>query len=110
MRIATLATALTQLGSLGAAATVVALGAASDALPVRGVPQVDAQRFAAVVSEPSRETLWILSCTPTMDRVQHHGIVARLRCERYPVEDLVPTPQQSQRQPPAAAIRPRLMV
>jgi apolipoprotein D and lipocalin family protein len=205
MHSATFASAFTKLGSLAAAAAVVALGAASAAPPVRSVAQLDVQRYAgtwyevarvpnslqsncigdvtatyrplddgslkvinrcregehkwrvivghavpregdpswarlklsylpgwlhwlpaahgdhwvvmldpdyryAVVSEPSRDTLWILSRTPMMDSALYDGIVARLRSERYPVDDLVPTPQQSQRHPPAVATRPRLMV
>jgi len=64
----------------------------------------------AVVSEPSREHLWILSRTPELDTSTYDLIVARLRNARFPVDELIPTPQQAQRQPPATTSRPRLMV
>ncbi len=64
----------------------------------------------AVVSEPSRERLWILSRTPELDSATYDRILAHLRNARFPVDELIPTPQLAQRQPPAMASRPRLMV
>lgn len=49
----------------------------------------------AVVSEPSREYLWILSRTPRLDGAVYDGIVARLRAGGYPVDKLVQTPQSA---------------
>jgi|GraSoiStandDraft_41_1057321.scaffolds.fasta_scaffold228389_2 apolipoprotein D and lipocalin family protein len=75
------------------------------------VVMLDPDYRYAVVSEPSRGSLWILSRTPTMDSAMYDGIVARLRAQRYPVDELVPTPQlQPLRHPPVVAARPRLMV
>jgi len=42
----------------------------------------------AVVGHPSRDYLWILSRTPTMDAAVYQGIVARLRAQGYEVERL----------------------
>ena len=60
----------------------------------------------AVVSEPSREYLWILSRSPQMDSGTYDGIVARLRADGYPVHQLVQTPQVPQTPPSARAARP----
>ena len=49
----------------------------------------------AVVSEPGREYLWILSRTPTLDASTYDGIVDRLRLAGYPVDGLERTPQGS---------------
>jgi apolipoprotein D and lipocalin family protein len=85
-----------------------------DWLPaVRGdhwVVMLDPDYGYAVISEPSREQLWILSRTPELDAPTYDRIVSRLRSARYPVDQLIPTPQQPQRQPPAFASRLRLMV
>lgn len=205
MQSATLATALTKLFSFAAAATLVALGAATAAPPVQTVAQLDMQRYAgtwyelarlpnrlqarcigdatatyrpgddgslvlirrcredgdrwgvavghataiggdasgarlrvnylpawlgwlpavhdehwvvmldddyryAVVSDPERETLWILSRTPSLDMDTFESVVARLRAQKYPVDRLVPTPQRAARGAPALAARPPLMV
>jgi len=64
----------------------------------------------AVVSQPSRRGLWILSRTPTLDPDTYESIVARLRAQRYPVDQLVPTPQRLQHEPRAYAQAPRLVV
>jgi len=64
----------------------------------------------AVVSEPSRERLWIMSRTPELDSATYDQILAHLRNARFPVDELIPSPQLAQRQPPAMASRPRLMV
>ena len=42
----------------------------------------------AVVGDPSRDYLWILSRTPTMDAAVYDGIIARLRAQEYEVERL----------------------
>jgi apolipoprotein D and lipocalin family protein len=42
----------------------------------------------AVVGHPSRDYLWILSRTPTMDRTVYDGILLRLREEGYEVTRL----------------------
>jgi apolipoprotein D and lipocalin family protein len=85
-----------------------------DWLPaVRGdhwVVMLDDDYRYAVISEPSREQLWILSRTPELEASTYDAIVARLRNARFPVDELVPTPQLAQRLPPAQASRPRLMV
>jgi apolipoprotein D and lipocalin family protein len=52
----------------------------------------------AVVGHPSRDSLWILSRTPTMDEAQYDQIVSRLKGAGYAVERLVRTPQPSDAQ------------
>jgi apolipoprotein D and lipocalin family protein len=47
----------------------------------------------AVVGHPSRDYLWILSRTPTMDAAVYEGILARLRAQGYAVERLQRTLQ-----------------
>lgn len=42
----------------------------------------------AVVGHPSRDYLWILSRTSTMDSAVYDGIIARLRAQGYEVERL----------------------
>jgi apolipoprotein D and lipocalin family protein len=42
----------------------------------------------AVVGHPSRDYLWILSRTPTMDTAVYDGIITRLRAQGYEVERL----------------------
>jgi apolipoprotein D and lipocalin family protein len=42
----------------------------------------------AVVGHPSRDYLWILSRTPTMDAAVYDGIIARLRAQGYEVDRL----------------------
>jgi apolipoprotein D and lipocalin family protein len=51
----------------------------------------------AVVGHPSRDYLWILSRTPTMDGVVYDGILARLRTQGYEVERLRRTLQPGAR-------------
>jgi apolipoprotein D and lipocalin family protein len=74
------------------------------------VVMLDSEYRYAVVSEPSREHLWILSRTPHLDGITYARVVGRLRDARFPVDRLIPTPQLAQRQPPALAFRVRLMV
>lgn len=47
----------------------------------------------AVVGHPSRDYLWILGRTPSMDNVVYEGIVARLRAQGYEAERLKRTQQ-----------------
>ena len=47
----------------------------------------------AVVGHPSRDYLWILSRTPTMDSTVYEAILARLREQGYEVARLNRTPQ-----------------
>jgi apolipoprotein D and lipocalin family protein len=49
----------------------------------------------AVVGHPSRDYLWILSRTPTMDSAVYEGILGRLREQGYEVERLNRTLQPS---------------
>jgi apolipoprotein D and lipocalin family protein len=49
----------------------------------------------AVVGHPSRDYLWILSRTPTMDGALYEGILGRLREQGYEVERLNRTQQQA---------------
>ena len=47
----------------------------------------------AVVGHPSRDYLWILSRTPTLEAAVYDGIVERLRQQGYEVKRLRRTPQ-----------------
>lgn len=47
----------------------------------------------AVVGHPSRDYLWILSRTPTMDERTYEEILGRLRQQGYPLDRLVKTDQ-----------------
>jgi apolipoprotein D and lipocalin family protein len=47
----------------------------------------------AVVSDPGRRTLWILSRAPLLDPTAYDTILTRLRERKYPVDRLVATPQ-----------------
>ena len=47
----------------------------------------------AVVGHPSRDYLWVLSRTPTMDPLVYADIISKLEEARYPVERLVKTIQ-----------------
>ncbi len=49
----------------------------------------------AVVGHPSRDYLWILGRTPTMDGPVYEGILGRLREQGYEVERLNRTQQQA---------------
>ncbi|HEV7913654.1 MAG TPA: lipocalin family protein [Albitalea sp.] len=64
----------------------------------------------AVVSDPQRRTLWILSRTPTLDMDSFDNLMTRLRAQKYPVDRLVPTPQRAARGAPAFAAHPPLVV
>jgi apolipoprotein D and lipocalin family protein len=45
----------------------------------------------AVVSEPSRKYLWILSRTPTMPQATYNDILKRLRDQNFEVSKLIPS-------------------
>ena len=47
----------------------------------------------AVVGHPSRDYLWVLSRTPTMDSAVFAGIESRLQAQGYPLDRLVRTVQ-----------------
>jgi apolipoprotein D and lipocalin family protein len=64
----------------------------------------------AVVSDPSRGSLWILSRLPGIDPATYEDIVARLRVQRFPVDRLVLTPQRVQQEISTPAASPRLIV
>jgi apolipoprotein D and lipocalin family protein len=71
---------------------------------------LDADYRYAVVSDPDRRKLWILSRTPSLDVATYHDVVARLRVQKYPVERLVATPQHADLRLRPVSLRPRLMV
>jgi len=52
----------------------------------------DAYEYA-VVGHPDRDTLWILSRTPTMDPHVYAGIIAKLSADQYPLDLLAVTTQ-----------------
>jgi apolipoprotein D and lipocalin family protein len=64
----------------------------------------------AVVSDPSRKSLWILSRTPSIDASSFEAIVSRLRLQRYPVDRLVITPQRGLDEATPFAAKPHLIV
>ncbi|MGD9226318.1 MAG: lipocalin family protein [Desulfobacterales bacterium] len=49
----------------------------------------------AVVGEPKRKYLWILSRTPTIDKTLYQTILSRLPAKGYDSSKLRPTPQKS---------------
>ena len=54
---------------------------------------LDADYQWAVIGEPSRSTLWILSRTPTLDEGTYQDILSRLAANGYDPARLVATPQ-----------------
>lgn len=70
-----------------------------DPFPVRYFPadywivDLDEDYEYAVVSTPSRKTLWILSRTPSMDDLRYDAIVRRLAQRGFEVDRLERTPQ-----------------
>ena len=77
------------------------------------VVMLDEQYRYAVVSDPERRSLWVLSRTPTLEPGVYDDILQRLRVQRFPVEQLVRTPQklaEDHRPDLAGRGRPRLMV
>jgi apolipoprotein D and lipocalin family protein len=57
------------------------------------VIQLDPDYRYVVVGHPSRDYLWILSRTPTIDQALYDSIVAKLEAEGYPLDRLVRTEQ-----------------
>lgn len=74
------------------------------------VVMVDDDYRVAVVSDPSRKSLWILSRTPTIDGATFSGLVSRLRMQRYPVDRLVITPHRGMDETTPFAVKPHLIV
>ena len=58
------------------------------------VIDLDADYTFAVVGNPGRDYLWILSRTPTMEPAVYDGIIARLLAVGYDPARLVKTPQR----------------
>ncbi len=64
--------------------------------PFRGaywIVDLDADYRFAAVGHPSRDYLWILARTPTLDASTYDGILARLRRQGYDTSRLRRTPQ-----------------
>jgi apolipoprotein D and lipocalin family protein len=74
------------------------------------VVMLDGDYRYAVVSDSTRTALWILSRSPSLDAVTYGGIVSRLRAQRYPVDQLVLTPQRVLEDIKPGAARPALIV
>jgi apolipoprotein D and lipocalin family protein len=55
---------------------------------------LDADYRYAVVSEPSRKYLWVLSRAPVMETAAYDAVLAELKLKGYPVEGLIRTPQR----------------
>jgi apolipoprotein D and lipocalin family protein len=68
------------------------------------VVMLDKDYRYAVMSDPSRQYLWILSRSASMDDETYRDIVDRLRSSGYPVNKLIRTPHQPR--PPAYAAGP----
>lgn len=54
---------------------------------------LDADYRYVVVGHPSRDYLWILGRTPTMEQALYDSIVAKLEADGYPLDRLVRTEQ-----------------
>lgn len=67
------------------------------------VVKLDPEYRYAVVSEPSREYMWVLSRTPQMEPAAYDALVEELRVGGYPVERLVRTPHATVPATPPAA-------
>jgi len=74
------------------------------------VVMLDGDYRYAVVSDSTRRSLWILSRAPSLDAATYDGIVTQLRAQRYPVEQLVLTPQRVLEGLRPDAARPPLIV
>lgn len=74
------------------------------------VVMVDDDYRVAVVSDPSRQSLWILSRTPTIDGATFSSIVSWLRMQRYPVDRLVITPHRGMDEVTPFALQSHLIV
>jgi apolipoprotein D and lipocalin family protein len=62
------------------------------------VIELDPDYRYAVVSEPSRKFLWILSRTPKMKETTYQGVVERLKAKGYDTSKLKLTPQSEAKQ------------
>jgi lipocalin len=60
------------------------------------IVDLDDEYTYAAVSAPSRDVLWILSRTPTMDENQYEEIVGRLEQRGFEVDKLEKMPQPSE--------------
>jgi apolipoprotein D and lipocalin family protein len=69
------------------------------------VVALDPEYRYAVVSEPSREYLWILARTPAMDAPAYDALVDQLRLAGYPVDQLVRTPHSTTPSPAAQRVQ-----
>lgn len=69
------------------------------------VVALDPEYRYAVVSEPSREYLWILARTPAMDGPAYDALVDQLRLAGYPVDQLVRTPHSTTPSPTAQKVQ-----
>ena len=58
------------------------------------VVMLDSEYRYAVVSEPSRKYLWVLSRAPVLDAVTYAAVLAELKLKGYAVEGLIRTPQR----------------
>jgi apolipoprotein D and lipocalin family protein len=64
--------------------------------PFRGdywIIDLDPDYQYAVIGHPSREYLWILSRTPTLDPARYEEILGRIEAQGFDLERLNPTPQ-----------------
>jgi apolipoprotein D and lipocalin family protein len=64
--------------------------------PFRGdywIIELDSEYRYSVVGHPSRDYLWILSRTPTMDPSVYETLLRRIEARGYDLERLNPTPQ-----------------
>jgi apolipoprotein D and lipocalin family protein len=61
--------------------------------------QLDPEYRYAVVGNPGRDYLWILSRTPTVDEAVYEGIVTKLKADGYPLDRLVRTLQPAAKGP-----------
>lgn len=75
-------------------AVVLAAGAVSAAERLQTAGDVDMARYA-VVDEPSRQHLWVLSRTPTLSLEDRRAIEARLPAHGYDAARLVDSPPEN---------------
>lgn len=55
--------------------------------------QLGSEYEYAVVGHPGRDSLWILSRTPTMPPERYAQVISQLKAQQYPLERLALTPQ-----------------
>jgi apolipoprotein D and lipocalin family protein len=70
--------------------------------PFRGdywIVALDPEYRYAAVGHPSRDYLWILSRSPTMDPAIYAMLLARIEAQGFDLERLTPTPQPARRNP-----------